>query len=392
MPRSLGVRRVVMVAVMLAVLIAAPARAQSQGSSTQSSPPAVTYGAFVDVAYLRAFNDPANKLFRSRGTAWHLNELDMNMAGASIKKKATEESRWGTELLVQFGKDDEVFGFSATAPNIGGADVLRHLGLANVSYLAPVGKGLTLQGGIFASVIGYDSLYAKDNLNYTRPWGADYTPYLMLGVNASYPLTSKLTGTFYAVNGYFHLADANGVPSSGLQLAYAATPQVTLKQAVLVGPHQPNTSLEFWRYLSDTIVERRTQRLVVAGEAIVATERVDAAEPFRASWVSAQLPVRWTVQGPWSIAIRPEIAWDSAGRWTGAEQTVNALTTTLEYRAPVKSANAILRLEYRVDHSTGPQGGFFDDHEISPGVVGLTPTQHLLIVAAIFTFDGAYSR
>jgi len=70
---------------------------------------------------------------------------------------------------------------------------------------------------------------------------------------------------------------------------------------------------------------------------------------------------------------------------------VKALTTTLEYRRSFKSAGAILRLEYRVDNSTGPQGGFFDDHEVSPGIIALTPTQHLLVFAAIFTFDGTYA-
>ena len=113
------------------------------------------------------------------------------MAGAYLKKKASELSRWGAEVLVQGGKDEEIFGFSATAPNLAGADVLGHFGLANVSYLAPVGTGLTIQGGIFASFIGYDSLYAKDNMNYTRPWGADFTPYLMTGVNASYAVSDK---------------------------------------------------------------------------------------------------------------------------------------------------------------------------------------------------------
>jgi hypothetical protein len=29
----------------------------------------------------------------------------------------------------------------------------------------------------------------KNNFAYTRPWTGDYTPYFMLGVNASYPLT-----------------------------------------------------------------------------------------------------------------------------------------------------------------------------------------------------------
>jgi hypothetical protein len=108
--------------------------------------------------------------------------------------------------------------------------------------------------------------------------------------------------------------------------------------------------------------------------------------------VAAQLPTRWNVKGPWSIAVRPEFAWDSEGRWTLADQTVKALTTTLEYKLPFKSADAILRLEHRVDRSTGPQGGFFDDYETSPGVVALTPTQHLLVFGAIFTFDGAVPR
>jgi hypothetical protein len=378
------VRRRIFAFILLTSALAVPAAAQpAPGPAAHDW----TYGGFADIGYLFAPSDPLNQLFRSRGTAWHLNDVFLNMSGVYAKKTATESSRWGAELLVQTGKDDEIFGFSATAPNIGGEQWLRHLGLANVSYLAPVGKGLTLQGGIFGSLIGYDGLYAKDNFNYTRPWGADFTPYLMLGVNASYPFTEKLTGTFYAVNGYWHLANANSVPSSGAQLAYRATAQLTIKETVLAGPHQSDTSLEFWRYLADTIVEHRTDRLVVAGEFHFSTERVDASEPFRAWWVAAQLPIRWNVRGPWSLAVRPEIAWDSDGRWTLAEQNVKALTTTVEYRVPYKWAGAILRFEYRVDDSRGAQGGFFDDHEVSPGVIALIPTQHLLVFGAIFTFD-----
>jgi hypothetical protein len=160
----------------------------------------------------------------------------------------------------------------------------------------------------------------------------------------------------------------------------------------MVGPHQSDTSFEFWRYLSDTIVEHKTDRFVIAAEGIVSSERVDDAQPFRASWLSAQVPMRWNVQGPWSIGVRPEVARDTAGRWTLAEQTVKALTTTLEYKVPLKSANAILRLEHRVDNSTGRQGGFFADHELSPGVVALQPTQNLLVFAMILTFDGTYAR
>ena len=343
------------------------------------------YGGFVDLAYPLDFNHPENHLFRSRGTAFRTDSVWLNMAGAYARKKPTKDSRWGFELTAHTGKDDEFFGFSATAPNIAGHKFLRHLAPTNVSYLAPAGKGLTLQAGIFGSLIGYDSLYAKDNLNYTRPWGADFTPYLMMGGNASYPFTEKLTGTFFLVNGYWHLARANSAPSAGGQVAYKVTPRVTLKETTLFGPHQRNTAFEFWRFLTDTIVERKTSKLTLASEYIFSTERVDAPGKPRALIMSWQLPARWTLNDRWSLSFRPEVFWDRDGRWTLARQTVKAFTSTLEYRLPYKWSNSIFRLEHRFDDSRGSEGGFFRGSELTPG-------QHLLIFATIFTLDSPASR
>jgi putative OmpL-like beta-barrel porin-2 len=345
------------------------------------------YGGFVDLGYLLDFNHPSNDLFRSRDTTFRVDDLQLNMALAYLKKQTSTGSRWGTELTVQAGKDSEVFGFSPTAPNISGSDGLRHLGPTNVSYLAPVGKGLTLQGGIFSSLIGYDSLYAKDNFTYTRPWGADFTPYLMMGVNASYPFTEKLTGALFVVNGYAHLADANSVPSSGAQLTYNASPRVNIKETVFSGPHQADTSLSYCRFLSDSIVEHKADRITLDFEYIYASERVVAPGNPRALMMAGQLPVHWALNNRWSVTVRPEVFWDRDGRWTLFKQTVKAVTTTLEYRIPYRLTNTLLRIEHRYDDSRGPGGGFFRGAEVQPGVVGLTPTQHLLIFALIFTFD-----
>ena len=345
------------------------------------------YGAFVDLAYPLDFNHPADRLFRSRGTAFRTDSIWLNMAGFYVRKRPSEDSRWGVEATVQAGKDDEFFGFSATAPNIAGFKFLRHLGPTNVSYLAPVGEGLTLQAGIFSSLIGYDSLYAKDNFNYTRPWGADFTPYLMMGANASYPFSEKVTGTFFLVNGYWHLARANSAPSAGGQVAYKLTPRITLKETTLFGPHQRNTAFEFWRFLTDTIVERKTEKLTFASEYIFSTEKVDEPAGRRALMMSWQLPARWTLNDRWSLSFRPEVFWDRDGRWTLARRTVKAFTSTVEYRVPYRWTASIFRLEHRFDDSRGPDGAFFRGAELSPGVVGLTRSQHLLIFATIFTFD-----
>jgi hypothetical protein len=372
----------------------------TQQSATQGEPSAPTatqppdsgwqYGGFLDIGYLHDFNDLANHLFRSRSTTFHVNEWDVNMAVLYLKKTASETSRWGTELTWQAGEDSKLFGFSATAPNLPGSNWLRHLGPTDISYLAPVGKGLNLQGGVFSSLIGYDSLYSKDNFTYTRPWGADVTPYFMEGVNASYPFTSKVMGTLFVVNGYWHLADANSVPSLGGQLAYKPTDLLTLKQTVLYGPHQSNTSLGFWRFLSDSIVERKGDRITTAFEYIVGTENIAAPGNPSALWMASQLPVHWAISRRFSVTVRPEVFWDRDGRTTGFSQTVKANTTTLEYRIPYRRATAILRLEHRIDDSRGPGGGFFDDGEVRTGVVGLTPTQNLLILGVILTFDSSF--
>jgi hypothetical protein len=360
------------------------------GQAPQAPNPQWQYGGFIDAAYLQDFNYPSNHLFRSRGTAYKVDEPILNMAAAYLRKTATESSRWGTELTLQGGQDSRIFGFSATAPNLAGSEWLRHLGPTDVSYLAPIGKGLTIQAGIFSSLIGYDSLYAKDNFSYTRPWGADLTPYLMMGVNASYPLSSKLTGTLFVVNGYWHLADANHVPSSGGQLTYKVTDRTTLKETVLFGPTQPDTWFEFWRFLWDSIAEWKTDRITTAFEYHVGTEKITTPGNPRALWVGAQLPVHWTFSKHWSATVRPEVYWDRDARLTGFRQTVKANTTTLEYRVPYRQGTAIVRLEHRIDDSRGSGGGFFQDGELSPGVIRLTPTQNLLILGIILTLDSHF--
>lgn len=120
----------------------------------------------------------------------------------------------------------------------------------------------------------------------------------------------------------------------------------------------------------------------------IGTERmVEQRDSPRTFWTGSALFTRWHIAGPWAIAVRPEVYWDRNERLTGSEQFIRSVTSTLEYKVPFSETNTILRLEHRYDHSTGQQGGFFKGGEISPGVIGLVPEQHLVIFAAMWTFD-----
>ena len=346
------------------------------------------YGAYVDVSYIGNFNFPDNHLWRSRTTAFHHNELSPNMGLAYVRKDASVSSRWGMELGFQGGRDTEEFAFLVGERRVDGADVLRHVHRANVSYLAPIGKGMTITAGLFNSLMGYESLYARDNANYTRSWIADNTPYMMFGVNAQYPVSDDFIVTAFIVNSYYHLAHPNDLPSYGGRWTWKATPRLTLTQTLYGGPDQTDTSLEFWRLYGNHIMEWKGDDVTVAASFDIGTESI-AGQPGspRTFVMGGNMVVRWHITGPWSAALRPEFYWDRNGRWTGAEQFVKAITSTIEYKLPYKWMNTVTRIEHRYDESTGVGGGFFKDGGLRPGEVSLTPGQHLLLLGVLLSFD-----
>ena len=346
------------------------------------------YGAYVDVGYIGNFNFPDNHLWRNRTTAFNHNELSPNMGLAYVRKDTSISSRWGMELGFQGGRDSEEFAFLVGERRVDGSDVLRHVHRANVSYLAPVGNGLTVTAGLFNSLMGYESLYAKDNANYTRSWIADNTPYMMFGVHAQYPVRENLTVSAFIVNSYYHLAHPNDLPSYGGRWIWKATPRLTLTQTLYGGPDQTQTALEFWRVYGNHIVEWKGDDVMVAASFDIGTENIAGQSGNPRTFVmGGNMVVRWHITGPWAVALRPEFYWDRNGRWTGSEQFVKAITTTVEYKFPYKWTNAIVRVEHRFDDSTGAAGGFFKNGDLRPGVAGLTPGQHLLLLGVLMSFD-----
>lgn len=346
------------------------------------------YGAYLDVSYIGNFNFPDNHQWRSRTTAFRHNEFSPNMGFAYVRKDVRESSRWGMELGFQGGRDSEEFAFLAGERRVDGADVLRHVQRANVSYLAPVGKGMLITAGLFNSLMGYESLYAKDNANYTRSWIADNTPYMMFGVNAQYPVSDDLTVTAFVVNSYYHLAHPNDLPSYGGRWIWKATPRFTLMQTLYGGPDQTQTSLEFWRLYGNHILEWKGDDVTVAVSFDIGTESIAGQTGSPRTFVmGGSMVLRWRITGPWSVALRPEFYWDRNGRWTGSEQFVKAITSTVEYKFPYKWMNTVVRVEHRFDESTGVDGGFFKNGEIRPGVNGLAPGQHLLLLGLLLSFD-----
>jgi hypothetical protein len=315
---------------------------------------------YLDGGYAASSTEPANGSWRSKSTTNKPDTPELNLAMAGVGKRARPESRWGFAFGLQTGVDTE--GLVPSADEVSSADTLRHLYRANGSYRFGSGRERTLTFGLINSYIGYESFLALENPNYTRGYLLDVVPYFLVGTEFRLAVHDDLQINFYMVTGWDYLARPNNVPSSGAQVTWRVTPRLALRQNLYYGPDQASTSLDYWRFVSDSIVQWESDRWLVAAALDYVTER-QAGVPGqpRHDWTSAAAWVRWQASQRLSLALRPELLDDDDGLATGFRQRIEALTATLKYGLLPKERHELqLALEVRRDRSTGPDGGFFD--------------------------------
>ncbi len=340
---------------------------------------------YVDVAYTYSSNRPGNHRWRSKSTTYRIDRPVLNLAVANAWKEATAESRWGFELGLQAG-DDTRLAVPDDNP-IGGAEALSYLHRASLTYLFPLGDGLEITGGLIPGYPGYESFLSIDNPTYTRGYITDYVPYFLFGIRGTYPVSSSLDLSLWVVTGWDYLVDANDAPSLGFQAAWSVNPGLTFTQNLYGGPDQADTSVEFWRFFSDSILEYRTGPVVLAFVFDIGTEKqADPGNP-RFEWMATAFWVRWEINEHWWLGCRPEIYYDPDGLLTGAQQRIRAVSVALKYRfTPAREHTFVLSLEYRYDHSTGAQGGFYSGASNT-----LVPDQHLVLLSLTWSFTHAHA-
>ncbi|GIX50516.1 MAG: hypothetical protein KatS3mg132_710 [Limisphaera sp.] len=110
--------------------------------------------------------------------------FNLNVVQLSISKPL-DETDWaaGYRVDLWLGPDANTLGTQSTL-STGSSDLA--IRQAYVATRVPVGTGLELKMGVFDSVIGYESIAAVDNPNYTRSYGRTIEPTTHTGLLASY--------------------------------------------------------------------------------------------------------------------------------------------------------------------------------------------------------------
>jgi len=369
----------------LLATMALPAVATAQSADPPADPPAATQasdppaaqpetngfwastelGGLIDAYYdyysTKPDGDATYRLFDTRH-----NQFSLNMAELWLSKAPTADSRAGFRIRATAGTAATLI--NAYEP--GGQDFLKNLQESYFSYLAPVGKGLTIDVGKFVTPLGAEVIEAKDNWNYSRSLLFSLAiPFYHAGVRVSYAPTDKVSVMGLVTNGWNNVAENNSGKTFGGQVSVKPTGSLSIVQNYMTGPEQADTN-DDWRQVSDTTIA------FTASPALTLMANYDYGHDTFAGvgghWQGLAGYAKF--QANKTIAVIPRFEWydDDAGFTTGTPQTLKEATVTLEAKA---LDNLLWRIEYRGDFSDQDvfkdnNGGFKDSqHSIGFGML-----------------------
>src|SRR5580698_8850924 len=155
----------------------------------------------LDGYYEYNFNAPIGRVNVLRAYDVLSNSFSLNQADLVIDHPpdVADGRRFGGRLDLQFGQaTDTLQGNPLNEPR---PDIYRNVFQVYGTYVVPVGRGLNVDFGKWASSLGIEGNYTKDQMNYSRSFWFNFLPFYHMGVRASYPVNDRFTMNYWIVNG-----------------------------------------------------------------------------------------------------------------------------------------------------------------------------------------------
>jgi len=331
-----------------AVCVALGHDAAAQDPPAQAAPPAnpdaVTLGFFrgteigglVD-GYYDWYSTKAPGLYRNFDV--NHNVFTGNMAEVWLAKTPAADSRVGYKVKLNFGPAATNL-ISFNEPN----GPLQYVQEAYGSYLAPAGKGLTIDFGKFVTPAGAEVIEAKDNWNYSRSLlFALAIPYYHAGIRLTYSPNDKVTLMGGVVNGWNNATSDNNTGKTIIaSITGKPTGALTLVENYIVGPEQTGTNSNI-RNLSDTVVTFTVNPMV----SVMANYDYGNDQSAGGHWQGIAGYLKFQAN-KW-VAVVPRVEYfDDAAGFSGVAQKLKEGTLTVELKG---ADNFLWRVEYRGDFS-----------------------------------------
>jgi hypothetical protein len=340
----------------------------------------------LDEYYSYNFNKPVGRVNALRAYDVLSNNISLNQADVVFERAPNVDAgqRFGVRVDLQFGQaTDTLQGNPLNEPR---PDIYRNIFQAYGTYMAPIGKGLTIDVGKWGSSIGIEGNYTKDQMNYSRAYWFDFLPFYHMGVRAAYKVNDKLTLNYWVVNGTNQAEATNGFKDELFGFTATPTKKITWNVNYYLGQEHPDRAivsssgpipvqpgLTFQAitpapngklHIFDTYVSwQAAPKLTFALEGDYVIQRLwkntntalgQSSAPSHA--IGGAGYAKYQFSPKFAVAGRVEYLSDRGGMFSGITQALKETTATFDYKL---TEGFLMRYEWRRDFSNQPS--FFTD-------------------------------
>ncbi len=313
-----------------------------------------------DGYYEYNFNKPIGRANLLRAYDVSSNSFSINQVGLLLENAPdlAKNKRWGARVDLQWGQATQTL--QGNAFNEARPDLYRNLFQAYGTYIVPVGKGVTVDFGKWASSLGAEGNYTKDQANYSRSFWFNYLPYYHAGFRANYKFTDSLDVNYWVVNGTQQTEAINGFKDQLFGFDFTPSKQAKLTVNYYLGQEHPDvvfypanvpgnapTSLPqlqnvpflpirpaltgkthiFDSYLNLQATSKLN--LLFEGDYVISRE-LAASRPDHTS--GGSLVAKYQFTPKLALAARAEYLSDRSGLFSGNIQSLKETTITAEYK------------------------------------------------------------
>jgi outer membrane murein-binding lipoprotein Lpp len=377
-----------------AAVPSAPAAGVVAAKSTNDLLHGTTINAMLDGYYEYNFNAPVGRVNYLRAYDVSSNSFSLNQADLVVENAPRADRHYGMRLDLQFGQATSTL--QGSPANELRPDVYRNVYQAYGTYVFPVAQGLTVDFGKWASSLGLEGNYTKDQLNYSRSFWFDYLPFYHMGIRSKLAINDEVAVNLWITNGTNQTEAFNSYKDQLIGIVVTPTPAISWTLNFYDGQEHPDViyiqnpttaqlSLpnEQGTYLQpivnpptgrleivDTYATWQvTKALYLAAEADYVQQRLYTySSPGRVEGGALYAGYQLTPQV--AVAARAEYLADIGGLYSGITQYLKEGTLTVDYRP---ADGFLMRGEFRRDSSNQSYflGHLLGDLQMSQPTIGL---------------------
>jgi Putative beta-barrel porin-2, OmpL-like. bbp2 len=332
-----------------------------------------TLNFLLDGYYSYNFNAPIGRVNLTRAYDVSSNSFSLNQADLVLENAPDPEhgKRYGARIDFQYGQATQTL--QGNPANEQRPDIYRALFQAYGTYIVPVGGGLKLDFGKWASALGIENNYTMEQNDYSRSFWFNFLPFYHMGLRASYPVNRWLAANYWLVNGEQQTEDFNGFKDQLFGVVLQPKPSVSWTVNYYFGQEHPdfafvsggaglpviqgepfapipNAPTGKLHIIDSYVSWNASSKLTLALEGDYVIERLfTQSAPFHTDGGAAY--ARYQLTPKFALASRAEYMSDRGGLFSGTTQALKEVTLTGQYQfAP----GFMMFEEWRHDFSNQP--------------------------------------